>query len=192
MVQRLDTPLVLWIMGPTSSGKTTVAEAFCRAVRKHGLAILHFDGDEVRDFFGESLGFAAEDRLRVVKTILHLAGKAHQAGVHTVVSALTANGCAREELARRLPDAAVCYLECDLATCAARDPKGLYRLAKDKQIDTLIGYNSVYQPPTRYDFRINTTKTPVDDAVTLLLQGLTAKGHLDLHPGRTLAGSRED
>ena len=191
-MQRTDTPFNLGIMGPTSSGKTTVAEAFCRAVRQRGLAILHFDGDEVRDFFGESLGFAAQDRLRVVKTILHLAGKAQRAGVHAVVSALTANACAREELARRLPDAAVCSLECDLATCAARDPKGLYRLAKDKRIDTLIGYNCAYQPPTRYDFRIDTSQTSVDDAVALLLHGLPAKGHFDFPPGGAPAGGGEE
>ena len=65
---------VLWIMGPTSSGKTTIAENVYNELKKR-TGIIHFDGDEVRDFFGDSLGFEAEDRLRVVDTIVYLANK---------------------------------------------------------------------------------------------------------------------
>ena len=59
---------VLWLMGPTSSGKTTVSNALVAQLRAAGTPIIHFDGDEVRDLFGDNLGFKPEDRLRVVST----------------------------------------------------------------------------------------------------------------------------
>src|SRR3989339_786273 len=82
---------VLWLMGPTSSGKSTLAEYFLTQWRLHGESVVHYDGDEVRDFFGSSHGFNAEDRLRVVKTLTALANKASEAGLLCIVSALTAN-----------------------------------------------------------------------------------------------------
>ena len=40
---------VLWLMGPTSSGKTTIAAHLTQTLLRRGLPVLHYDGDEVRD-----------------------------------------------------------------------------------------------------------------------------------------------
>ena len=63
-------------MGPTSSGKTTTAQKLMRKLANRCIPSIHYDGDEVRKFFGDKLGFTTEDRLRVVKTIVHLTNKA--------------------------------------------------------------------------------------------------------------------
>ena len=87
---------VLWLLGPTSAGKTTLATRVVADLRGRGIPAIHFDGDEVRDFFGASLGFGPDSRLRVVSVLVHLANKAADAGLHVVVSALTGEGgCAR-------------------------------------------------------------------------------------------------
>ena len=44
-------PYTLWLLGPTSSGKTTIANAFIQALSAKCIKILHYDGDEVRGFF---------------------------------------------------------------------------------------------------------------------------------------------
>ena len=72
---------VIWLMGPTSSGKTTIAELLLKRLREDGGVMLHYDGDEVRDFFGDGLGFEAADRLRVVSTLTHLVNKSTAAGI---------------------------------------------------------------------------------------------------------------
>ena len=84
-------PVVVWLLGPTAAGKTTLAEALTRRLQGRAQPTIHFDGDEVRDWFGADLGFAAEDRLRVVRTLVHLANTSRAAGLNVVVSALTAN-----------------------------------------------------------------------------------------------------
>ena len=49
---------LFWLMGPTSSGKTTLAKLlYGRLLRDKNIAF-HFDGDEVRDAFGDNLGFS--------------------------------------------------------------------------------------------------------------------------------------
>ena len=160
---------IIWLMGVTSSGKTTIAENFLKRQRKNGVRIIHFDGDEVRDFFGNSLGFSKSERLKVVKTLVHLANKSLDAGCNVIVSALTANQEARQYIRANVRRLVLGYIQCDIEKCAERDPKGLYRLAKAGKISTLIGYNSQYIPPSNPDFTINTDNSSVEESVGLLI-----------------------
>jgi adenylylsulfate kinase len=170
--------LVLWLMGPTSSGKTTVSNAVVKRLRDAGTPIIYFDGDEIRDFFGDNLGFKPEDRLRVVSTLIHLAGKVSTAGAHVIVSALTANPDARKLLDERLGDAAIGYIQCSIDTCTERDPKGLYAKAKSGEIDTLVGYNTenpAYENPY---FVLDTEHDPLDALVDQSLDFLHSSGRI--------------
>ncbi len=149
-------PPVVWLLGPTSSGKTRLGRGLVERLRAIGRPALHFDGDEVRGFFGDSLGFEEDDRLQVVATLVHLAAKGAEAGIWVVVSALTAHRAARDLVRRRLDNLVFAAVECSIEECARRDPKGLYRQARDGHIDTLIGVNSRYRPVAHADIVLNT------------------------------------
>ncbi len=166
---------VLWLLGPTSSGKTTIAELLLRHLRDNNIQVLHYDGDVVRDFFGDSLGFEPSDRLRVVGTLTHLANKASAAGINVIVSALTANEDARNKVREDIPNVITCYIECTIETCASRDPKGLYGMAKRGEIKTLIGLNTEYLAPQNPDIIINTENLSPTSAIGVLVRALFEK-----------------
>lgn len=147
---------VLWLLGPTSAGKTTLATRVVDDLRKSGVPVIFFDGDEVRDFFGKELGFGVHSRLRVVSVLAHLANKAADAGLHVVVAALTAGEDARDYVRENVRNLTVGYVFCSIQRCAQRDPKGLYGKAMRGEIDTLIGYNSEYRPPDNPDLVLDT------------------------------------
>ncbi len=163
----------LWLMGPTSGGKTTIAVAVIMALRERGVPAIHFDGDEVRDFFGSTHGFAAEDRLRVVETLVHLANKSMDAGLTVIVSALTANMDARAYVREHTNNLQMGYVSCSIEACIERDPKGLYARARQGEIDTLIGYNTEYPPLDDPDLVLDTEKKSLDEIVTETVQFLT-------------------
>ena len=50
---------VFWILGPTSSGKTTIGKMLVEEMRITNIPAIHYDGDEIRSFFGKTLGFEA-------------------------------------------------------------------------------------------------------------------------------------
>lgn len=159
----------LWIMGPTASGKTTIANQILKKLRSKGVRTIHYDGDEVRDFFGLNLGFQKEDRLRVVQTIVHLSNKALESGLNVIVSALTANQNARDYIRQNANNLILVYLECDIQKCIKRDPKDMYKKALNGEIKTLIGYNSRYLPPKYPDITINTEHNSIEGCVSELL-----------------------
>lgn len=169
---------ILWMMGPTSSGKTTLAEALTKALRDNGTKIIHFDGDEVREMLGPALTFESKDRLRVVNTLIYLSNKALEAGVNVVVSALTANPDARACVFGKVKNLIVAHIDCSIEECARRDPKKLYKQAKNGVIDTLIGFNSEYTPPENKAFTINTMKGNKDDCLNEVIGNLISMGRL--------------
>jgi len=180
--RRTATPsgFTLWLIGPTSSGKTTLAELLKKRLLNDGVSTLHYDGDEVRDFFGENLGFAPADRLRVVSTLVHLANKATAVGINVIVSALTANAGARKLVRDTVSGLIVGYVKCPIDVCAERDPKGLYAQARAGEIDTLIGLNSEYLAPENPDIVIETDTMTPRQAVDTLVDHLQKTGRLHI------------
>ena len=165
-------PFALWRMGPTSSGKTTLAELLVKRLLGVGVTVINFDGDEVRSFFGDRLGFAPCDRRRVVSTLVHLTNKATSSGINVIVSALTANEDARQLVRETVSGLILGYVNCPIDICAKRDPKGLYAQARKTEIDTLIGFNSEYVPPENPDIIINTSELLPLQAIDYIVEFL--------------------
>jgi len=170
MLLSKNSAIVMWLMGPTSSGKSTIAEKLLEILEESDIPIIHFDGDEVRDFFGPDYGFSESNRGQVVETLAHLAGKSHKAGLNVVVSALTAHQSARDYIAGELDNLKIGYVTCPIETCIERDPKGLYAKAKNREIDTLIGYNSEYIPPADPNIVLDTEKFSAVDLANMLAE----------------------
>lgn len=166
---------VLWLMGPTSAGKTTLATRVVADLRAKGVPAILFDGDEVRGFFGDGLGFGADSRLRVVSTLVHLANKSAEAGLHVVVAALTAGEDAREHMRRNVAKLKIGYVACSIEGCAERDPKGLYGRAMRGEIDTLIGFNSAYRPPENPDFILDTERHSLEELAARIVATYTPR-----------------
>ena len=156
-------------MGPTSGGKTAIGERLLERFRAEGVPALHFDGDEVRDFFGDDLGFEKSDRQRVVATLAHLAKKTSKAGINAIVSALTASEDARRLVLDSFDNLTLVYVKCPIETCQAHDPKGLYAKAQNGEIDTLVGFNSEYLPLENPDIVIDTETLSPADAVDAIM-----------------------
>jgi len=171
---------VLWLLGPTSAGKTTLGRALCKLLRRElTVPVLHLDGDEIRDIFDGAADFSPEGRLRVVRGLVMMADKASEAGVLAIVSALTANENARNFIRRSLPTVLTAYVSCPQSVCMARDPKGLYRQAAAGEIDTLIGFNTPYIPPADpeivIDTGVNDTQTCVSQLASFIKSRLRSE-----------------
>ena len=168
-LQKINNNQIVWILGPTASGKTTLAKRLLIKFRQGNKIAVHYDGDEARKLFGPNLGFEAKDRLQVIKALVYIANKALDAGVDVIVSALTAHEDARNYVRKNIKNLVLVYLNCSIKKCIERDPKGLYKKAIDEEINTLIGFNSEYTPVENPNIIIDTECLTIDECVDQLL-----------------------
>lgn len=162
-------------MGPTSSGKTTLAKLLYNRLSSSNNFTLHFDGDEVRDAFGNNLGFTNSDRLLVIKTLVYVSKKGLDAGANVIVSALTAFEDARLYVRKNLNQYILIYLRCSISECSRRDPKGLYAREKSGEINTLVGASSIYNEPEHPDVILDTDAITPEESLQELISKLSER-----------------
>ena len=161
---------VLWFTGLSGSGKTTLAFELEHRLFSLGYQIYVLDGDNVRHGLSSDLGFTPEDRTENIRRIGEVAALFAEAGT-IVISAFISPYLSDRYLARKAVGAGFheIYLSADLATCAARDPKGLYKKAHNGEIPDFTGVSAPYEEPVRPDLTIDTESLNVESSITLLM-----------------------
>jgi adenylylsulfate kinase len=161
---------IFWILGPTSSGKTTIGKAYMQYLRAQSLPSIHFDGDEFRTLRGSSLGIAPEDRLKNVSLCVFMANKCLEAGSNVVVSALTAHDTARQFVIKNAKNLVVIYLDCPLEVRKQRDSRGLYHKVETGEIkaDSIIGIETPYLVPVNPHLVLRSNELTVEESVAAI------------------------
>lgn len=203
-----QTGATVWFTGLSGSGKSTLAVALEQALVRRGHAAYVLDGDNVRfglnagpkilaDTRGYSdeqarrfgLGFAAADRAENVRRIGEVAKLLADAGLIAVTSFVSPYRQDRDA-ARRAHEGnrtgAIPFVEVFVNTpievCEQRDPKGLYRQAREAvaagQGMGFTGIDDPYEPPANPELTLNMAVQTVDEGVAAVLDYLTARGLL--------------
>jgi adenylylsulfate kinase-like enzyme len=79
-------------------------------------------------------------------------------------------------------------VDCPVKICKERDPKGLYERAERGEIKNFTGVNHPYEPPRRYELRIDTAEDGPERCTEEVLQGLERLGLLESRPQSELPG----
>ena len=70
------------------------------------------------------------------------------------------------------------YLDAPLEVCEARDPKGLYRKARQGIIPEFTGISAPYEAPVAPALTLNTATKSINECVEALMSLLTDAGAL--------------
>jgi len=162
---------VLWLTGLSGAGKSTIAQAVFAQLRVEGRRAVVLDGDELRRGLSRDLGYSEADRAENVRRTAEVARLMADAGLIVIV-ALISPFRAERARARALFEAGrfiEVYVDTALAVAEARDPKGLYRRARQGLLPGFTGVDSPYEPPLNPEVAIDTELTPVVRAAELLV-----------------------
>ncbi|MEQ9814628.1 MAG: sulfate adenylyltransferase subunit CysN [Azospirillaceae bacterium] len=173
-------PCVLWFTGLSGSGKSTIADLVEQRLHARGRHTVTLDGDNLRHGLNRDLGFSAADRKENVRRLGEVAALMVEAGLVTLVSAISPFREDRRRARDRVAEGAFVeiFVDTPLAVCEARDPKGLYRRARAGAISGFTGIDSPYEAPSTPDLRLaGGTEAPevLADRVVAFLE---ARGHL--------------
>ncbi len=172
--------VTIWFTGLSGSGKSTVAVALEKALLERGHATYVLDGDNVRHGLNANLGFSPEDRTENIRRIGEVAKLFTDAGVIVLTAFISPYRADRDAVRALMAEGDFCevLVDADVATCEARDPKGLYQKARAGEIPEFTGISAPYEAPEKPEVTLDTAAQSVDESVAQLLGYLEEKGYL--------------
>ena len=196
-VPRRSHGVVVWFTGLSGAGKTTVAHAVAADLEAAGQRAVVLDGDVVRARISKDLGFSRADRDTNVARIAELAREEATQHDFVLVAVVSPYREARDAARTALGSFVEVHVSTPLATCAARDAKGLYARAFAGEIQQFTGVSDPYEPPLRPELTLDTTAIDVPTASARVVSTLTRLGWLappqgpNRDPGQTASTDPE-
>jgi sulfate adenylyltransferase len=139
------------------------------------------DGDVVRRHLSSELGFSREHRDLNIRRIAFVAAEITRHGGMAICAPIAPYDAVRRE-ARRAIEAAggfvLVFVDTPLATCEARDRKGLYAKARAGLIREFTGISDPYERPSDAEVVIGTAEESPNAAAERIMAYLEQRGFL--------------
>ncbi|ETN36311.1 adenylyl-sulfate kinase [Cyphellophora europaea CBS 101466] len=191
---RKQNGLTIWLTGLSASGKSTIAVALEQALLRHpyNLAAYRLDGDNIRFGLNKDLGFSPKDREENIRRIAEVAKLFADSCTIAITSFISPYRADRDQ-ARTLHEAerpggepgvpfVEVWIDVPVEVAEQRDPKGLYKKAREGKIPEFTGISAPYEEPLKPEVHIKSHETSVEDAVKIIVKYLEDKGYLKAPP----------
>ena len=174
-------PCILWFTGLSGSGKSTVANAVESRLVELNKHTYLLDGDNIRMGLNKGLGFSDEDRIENIRRIGEVSKLFVDAGTIVLTAFISPFQKERDAVRSLVKDNEFIevFVDTPLEVCESRDPKGLYKKARNGEIPNFTGISSPYEAPTRPEIHILNDNISIDDVTTQIIDYLQEKGYLD-------------
>jgi len=166
----------VWFTGLSGSGKSTLALALEAELHSRKVGSYVLDGDNIRFGLNRDLGFSAADRTENIRRVGEVARLFCDSGL-IVLTAFISPYLRDRELVRSLHTPSTfleVYLNTPLEECERRDEKGLYRKARNGEIEEFTGISAPYEPPVDPELVVD-TRRPLKECVNDVLAMLSSR-----------------
>jgi bifunctional enzyme CysN/CysC len=168
---------VVWLTGLSGAGKSTISMIVEHELFTRGFFCVRLDGDDLRSGLNQDLGFSKSARKENIRRTAEMGRLLAESGI-IAVAALISPLEADREMAREIIGSDrffEVFVQTSLEECERRDPKGLYKKAREGKISEFTGISSPYEVPTRSDLVIKSEKTNPEGAAQAILDLLKKK-----------------
>ena len=162
-------PQIVWFTGLSGAGKTTLCRAVAHELTQRGYKNQILDGDEMRRTLCADLGYSEADRTENIRRIAHAAGVVAHSGAIALVAAISPLRAMRQAARQAAPLFCEVFVDAPLATCEARDVKGLYKQARAGHIANFTGIDAPYEAPLDPDVICRTSVETVEESTAKVL-----------------------
>jgi adenylylsulfate kinase len=164
----------LWFTGLSAAGKSTLAVATEMALFRRGCRTYVLDGDNIRHGLNSNLGFSPEDRTENIRRIAEVAHLFRDCGIINLTAFISPYRMDRW-LARQLSSDGSfieIFVDCPVEVCEQRDPKGMYKMARQGIIPSFTGISAPYEAPEAPEIHLRTDISSIDACVRSILDYL--------------------
>lgn len=168
--------VVLWLTGLSGAGKSTIASFLEEFLIKRGKLTYLLDGDNLRHGLNKDLSFSYEDRKENIRRVSEVCKLFQDSGIITVASFISPLKEDRYMARNIIGDNFIeVFVKCPLDVCERRDPKGLYKKARNGEIKDFTGVDSEYEEPDNSEIVIDTSKNSIMKSLSEIIDFLEKK-----------------
>lgn len=167
-----QTPCCIWLTGLSGSGKSTLATQVECELHSMGYHVYVLDGDNIRHGLNCDLGFSEEDRMENIRRVSEVARLMVDAGLIVIVAFISPFASERNR-ARNIFDNGEfveVFVDAPLNVCEQRDVKGLYKKAREGEIEFFTGITSPYEIPENCELHLNTSANTIEDCAKQVIE----------------------
>lgn len=180
---RREMGLTVFFTGLSGSGKSTLAKLiYAKFIEEGKRPVTLLDGDVVRQYLSNELGFSKEHRDINVKRIGFVASEINKNGGIAICAPIAPYTAVREYV-RSINSRYGAFIEIHVSTplsvCEQRDRKGLYAKARKGEIKQFTGISDPYEEPTNAEIRIDTSTLSPTEAAQKIMLYLFKEGYID-------------
>jgi len=168
---------ILWFTGLSGSGKSTIANIVEKKLATEGRHTYLLDGDNVRHGLNKDLGFTDADRVENIRRISEVAKLMVDSGL-IVLTAFISPFRAERQMARQLMEDGEfieVFVETPLSIAEERDPKGLYKKARQGDLKNFTGIDSPYETPNNPEILVDTSNLSAEQCAERIIKVLREK-----------------
>jgi adenylylsulfate kinase len=169
---------VVWLTGLSGSGKSTVTRRVEQKLLASGVHAYVLDGDNVRHNLNKDLGFSPKDRTENIRRVGAVAQLFADAGIVCLTAFISPYRADRDS-ARAMTEEGrffEVFVSTSLEECERRDPKGLYKKARQGLIPEFTGVSAPYEEPEKAELTVKTEGVSVDQSADEVIAFLRSRG----------------
>ena len=169
---------VIWFTGLSGSGKTTLAKEIKKRLKKKNYKIKLIDGDIFRKKTRNKNNFTKiniiRNNLKIINYIENIQKNYDFIIISVISPLLKTRKIAKKKFGNNYLEI---FTKCKIKELIKRDTKGMYKLANEKKIQNLIGYNSriIYEKSNYKILTINTDRLSKLDSVKKIFRNINEK-----------------
>tara|TARA_B100001057_G_scaffold495012_1_gene592941 strand:- start:6906 stop:7505 length:600 start_codon:yes stop_codon:yes gene_type:complete len=170
-------PFVLWFTGLSASGKSTIANMVEQKLFDMQYKTYLLDGDNVRHGLNKDLGFDEKSRIENIRRIGEVAKLFLDSGT-IVLTAFISPFKSDRMLVKSLFEEnqfLEVFIDSSLEICEKRDPKGMYKRARNGEIKDFTGVSSPYEVPENPDIYVKNDDISIEEASGVIIRYLKEK-----------------
>lgn len=169
----------VWITGLPASGKSTLAGSLARQIRELGIEVTVLESDALRKIFSSQPRYDEQDREYFYGSLAFIGHVLTDHGISVVFDATANRRSYRDGARQKIPRFIEVFVECPLEICIRRDPKGIYRKAREGEASHVPGIQAVYEPPENPAIIIRGDHDNPEEAARRVIDVLASKGFLE-------------
>lgn len=154
--------MVIWIIGMSAAGKTTLGENLYNKVRGQEAPWVFLDGDTFRNILGGSVGHSIEERRKNAYCLSRFCQFLNSQGINVIACVLSNFPDNRKFNRCNIPGYKEIFISVDFDKLVQRDNKELYKNAMLGKIKNVVGVDIDFVPPACPDYIVDNNANNIE------------------------------